>query len=158
MVNGYLVSFNSVYCVCDLFDDVYLYLLLCLLYFSAVGRCFFFSSRRRHTSCALVTGVQTCALPILCHPSPASCSRSTGFRSTQTTHGSPCTVRAGSVKCIRATVSPGPPLTRSACPSALIDDAPSPWPRVACSCAGISSAFGMPPAIDRKSRRLNSSH
>src|SRR3546814_17445689 len=25
---------------------------------------FFFSSRRRHTRCALVTGVQTCALPI----------------------------------------------------------------------------------------------
>src|SRR3546814_3171979 len=31
--------------------------LVCLL-------CFFFSSRRRHTRCALVTGVQTCALPI----------------------------------------------------------------------------------------------
>src|SRR3546814_7679177 len=30
---------------------------------------FFFSSRRRHTRCALVTGVQTCALPISerCH-------------------------------------------------------------------------------------------
>src|SRR3546814_11723184 len=28
---------------------------------------FFFSSRRRHTRCALVTGVQTCALPI-CYP------------------------------------------------------------------------------------------
>src|SRR3546814_15114194 len=27
--------------------------------------CFFFSIRRRHTRCALVTGVQTCALPIL---------------------------------------------------------------------------------------------
>src|SRR3546814_1553844 len=27
---------------------------------------FFFSSRRRHTRCALVTGVQTCALPIYC--------------------------------------------------------------------------------------------
>src|SRR3546814_8929902 len=27
----------------------------------------FFSSRRRHTRCALVTGVQTCALPI-CRP------------------------------------------------------------------------------------------
>src|SRR3546814_785270 len=27
---------------------------------------FFFSSRRRHTRCALVTGVQTCALPICC--------------------------------------------------------------------------------------------
>src|SRR3546814_8046357 len=31
--------------------------LLCFLFF-------FFSSRRRHTRCALVTGVQTCALPI----------------------------------------------------------------------------------------------
>src|SRR5881409_290171 len=27
--------------------------------------CFFFSSRRRHTRCETVTGVQTCALPIL---------------------------------------------------------------------------------------------
>src|SRR3546814_8370160 len=26
--------------------------------------CFLFSSRRRHTRCALVTGVQTCVLPI----------------------------------------------------------------------------------------------
>src|SRR3546814_7528656 len=30
---------------------------------------FFFSSRRRHTRCALVTGVQTCALPIYGHKS-----------------------------------------------------------------------------------------
>src|SRR3546814_3116427 len=30
--------------------------------------CFFFSSRRRNTSCALVTGVQTCALPIFDAP------------------------------------------------------------------------------------------
>src|SRR3546814_3923445 len=32
----------------------------------SVKKCvfFFFSSRRRHTRCALVTGVQTCALPI----------------------------------------------------------------------------------------------
>src|SRR3546814_3882769 len=29
---------------------------------------FFFSSRRRHTRCALVTGVQTCALPICSGP------------------------------------------------------------------------------------------
>src|SRR3546814_9654673 len=34
---------------------------------------FFFSSRRRHTRCALVTGVQTCALPI--YPNPAGISR-----------------------------------------------------------------------------------
>src|SRR3546814_3082134 len=31
-------------------------------------RVFFFSSRRRHTRCALVTGVQTCALPIYAKP------------------------------------------------------------------------------------------
>src|SRR3546814_16829313 len=29
---------------------------------------YFFPSRRRHTRCALVTGVQTCALPISSHP------------------------------------------------------------------------------------------
>src|SRR3546814_2181277 len=33
--------------------------MVCSMYFF-----FFFSSRRRHTRCALVTGVQTCALPI----------------------------------------------------------------------------------------------
>src|SRR3546814_7761011 len=36
---------------------------------------FFFSSRRRHTRCALVTGVQTCALPIC--PWPTAAFRST---------------------------------------------------------------------------------
>src|SRR3546814_20438933 len=35
-------------------------MLYCVFFFG-----FFFSSRRRHTRCALVTGVQTCALPIL---------------------------------------------------------------------------------------------
>src|SRR3546814_4426184 len=34
--------------------------------------CFFLSSRRRHTRCALGTGVQTCALPILLATAPAS--------------------------------------------------------------------------------------
>src|SRR3546814_7133674 len=38
---------------------------MCHLVISMCLRCcFFFSSRRRHTRCALVTGVQTCALPI----------------------------------------------------------------------------------------------
>src|SRR3546814_7472362 len=36
---------------------------LCLFVF-IVSFFFFLSSRRRHTRCALVTGVQTCALPI----------------------------------------------------------------------------------------------
>src|SRR3546814_4129637 len=39
--------------------------LVCVLYF-------FFSSRRRHTICALVTGVQTCALPISVPQNPRS--------------------------------------------------------------------------------------
>src|SRR3546814_5140985 len=39
-------------------------LLVLFLLFSCVFFTFFFSSRRRHTRCALVTGVQTCALPI----------------------------------------------------------------------------------------------
>src|SRR3546814_6535502 len=46
---------------------------------------FFFSSRRRHTRCALVTGVQTCALPI-CRRAPTCCHwyriRTSGFRPT----------------------------------------------------------------------------
>src|SRR3546814_2718879 len=37
---------------------------------------FFFSSRRRHTSCALVTGVQTCARPI--YPPPSAAGRARG--------------------------------------------------------------------------------
>src|SRR3546814_8202009 len=44
---------------------------------------FFFSSRRRHTRCALVTGVQTCALPI------CRCGHTSGFppsRSTMNTN------------------------------------------------------------------------
>src|SRR3546814_9996554 len=48
---------------------------------------FFFSSRRRHTRCALVTGVQTCALPIYqllrCEESqdrPSSATLSSSFR------------------------------------------------------------------------------
>src|SRR3546814_8120728 len=38
--------------------------ILCLVLFGYYLGYFFFSSRRRHTRCALVTGVQTCALPI----------------------------------------------------------------------------------------------
>src|SRR3546814_10004013 len=41
---------------------VVLFVVLCVLVWLIL--LFFFSSRRRHTRCALVTGVQTCALPI----------------------------------------------------------------------------------------------
>src|SRR3546814_9548313 len=42
---------------CTLYDCLFIIRLVCTVVF-------FFSSRRRHTRCALVTGVQTCALPI----------------------------------------------------------------------------------------------
>src|SRR3546814_8448311 len=50
-----MLLFISYFCIIMF---LFFYLLLCSLFF------FFFSSRRRHTRCALVTGVQTCALPI----------------------------------------------------------------------------------------------
>src|SRR3546814_4351528 len=37
---------------------------VCIFCMCSIVVCFFFSSRRRQTRCALVTGVQTCALPI----------------------------------------------------------------------------------------------
>src|SRR3546814_5557330 len=46
-----------------LFDLVFYHLLVYFCLLLSVFF-FFFSSRRRHTRCALVTGVQTCALPI----------------------------------------------------------------------------------------------
>src|SRR3546814_9037790 len=43
---------------------VFLYILVFVVSLYYLFFVFFFSSRRRHTRCALVTGVQTCALPI----------------------------------------------------------------------------------------------
>src|SRR3546814_9953354 len=42
----------------------------CEYYCSKCRSFCFFSNRRRHTRCALVTGVQTCALPIYEHARP----------------------------------------------------------------------------------------
>src|SRR3546814_2629709 len=47
-------------CMCEFFS----FCILDLLSHKFLSLVFFFSSRRRHTRCALVTGVQTCALPI----------------------------------------------------------------------------------------------
>src|SRR3546814_11752475 len=46
---------------------------MCMLFF-------FFSSRRRHTRCALVTGVQTCALPIYVPPADVSNNEGSMFK------------------------------------------------------------------------------
>src|SRR3546814_6356321 len=47
---------------------------------------FFFSSRRRHTRCALVTGVQTCALPISSHRAQIPCVVDVGHLAIETAH------------------------------------------------------------------------
>src|SRR3546814_20506982 len=52
---------------------------------------FFFSSRRRHTKCALVTGVQTCALPI----SLLRASRDVGAHNPHSTSPLPRATRPG---------------------------------------------------------------
>src|SRR3546814_3403363 len=62
----FLLSFFLCPVVCSFvlfrcFIFILLFILCCCLLFVFF---FFFSSRRRHTRCALVTGVQTCALPI----------------------------------------------------------------------------------------------
>src|SRR3546814_4073016 len=46
------------------FDSYFFPFLFCVCSCFVFYVFFFFSSRRRHTRCALVTGVQTCALPI----------------------------------------------------------------------------------------------
>src|SRR3546814_9244152 len=49
-------------------SQVYLVHLLCSRNYFDIFIAFFFSCRRRHTRCALVTGFQTCSLPILSRP------------------------------------------------------------------------------------------
>src|SRR3546814_2825712 len=49
------------------------FLFLCYSLFFCLFYCFFYSSVGRHTICALVTGVQTCALPLSRAPWMAVC-------------------------------------------------------------------------------------
>src|SRR3546814_4120004 len=58
---------------------------------------FFFSSRRRHTRCALVTGVQTCALPICIEATvaPTNLASAALFRALARDLGTPCVVSTG---------------------------------------------------------------
>src|SRR3546814_7118695 len=74
-----MYTYQCVTYLCCVFVCCYLFVLtLCSCWF-VVSRTFcfvfvfilfFFSSRRRHPRCALVTGVQTCALPISCPSLP----------------------------------------------------------------------------------------
>src|SRR3546814_18825906 len=74
---------NHLYLVCYVIFYVLLYIGLCY---------FFFSSRRRHTRCALVTGVQTCALPILITTKSAVAGKTSITYSTNISSKSPTAV------------------------------------------------------------------
>src|SRR3546814_14425525 len=92
----------------------------------------FLSSRRRHTRCALVTGVQTCALPIWRR----------GHRPSLTaTPALP--VRDG-----RST--PPPPTSRSGSAAVALTPAAAPPPRQPPSCRG---APDRPPRTHRRGRK-----
>src|SRR3546814_5263441 len=101
---------------------------LCLFLF------FFFSSRRRHTRCALVTGVQTCALPI--SPPPA-------------TQGSARAVVALPVHASPVAAAEGP---CSAKPSAHHQQPYRPAPATRCRRAPATCAVRASPATDVRAR------
>src|SRR3546814_8477276 len=101
---------------------------------------FFFSSRRRHTRCALVTGVQTCALPIL-KKYPTSRVGVVAFpiRTLEPGRGAPARVMFGAFSSTKTSVA----FTVTAHRFSFGES---------CAEAGVART------ADRKSTRLNSSH
>src|SRR3546814_3625918 len=106
----------------------------------------FFSSRRRHTRCALVTGVQTCALPIsTVVPELERSGGGAGGVARQ--RGEPATAQRAvrtRRQCVLAGTGSGAGEPGAGCRTAASDT------------AAIASEVGW--AVDRKSTRLNSSH
>src|SRR3546814_7772941 len=93
---------------------------------------FCFASRRRHTRCALVTGVQTCALPIsLAWAGPGGC---------MDAEGSPCP-RCAVVGIVAGTV---------ACMPRALDEEMARVIRLVCAFDRVGGSVGGH-AIDRKS-------
>src|SRR3546814_8796017 len=112
-----------------------------------------FSSRRRHTRCALVTGVQTCALPI----SPGALQLPPGKRKHDEFFGDVETYRHELVVRLPITAAAGATqaafvVSSQGCADIGICYPPHKVPQhIALS--GVTTA-----AADRKSTRLNSSH
>src|SRR3546814_10462945 len=81
---------------------------ICIIYSSCVLYYFFFSSRRRHTRCALVTGVQTCALPILAsHDTPLMRNHRHCYSLWGTDDLPPGAATAGKPPVLECTIGPG---------------------------------------------------
>src|SRR3546814_9219140 len=101
-----------------------------LLLFSVMSVPFFFSSGRRHMRCALVSGVQTCALPISSRPA----------------FGAPMLNRRHFIASATLAGVAAPAILRAE--GGLFRDFPF----------SLGVAAGDPSSEDRKSTRLNSSH
>src|SRR3546814_4370808 len=96
---------------------------------------FFFSSRRRHTRCALVTGVQTCALPI-CRTNPR---RTNPTTSAVRVAPRPVGHAVGMQDAIVSTTTPsGPDAARDM--MRFIDASPSPYHACAEAAARLDAA------------------
>src|SRR3546814_7809097 len=104
---------------------------------------FFFSSRRRHTICALVTGVQTCALPILARPVGGRAVDLGGVLAREGT----AAMRRGAAVGVDDDLAAG---------EAGVAVGPS--DHEAPGGIHVELLFRAHPALDRKSTRLNSSH
>src|SRR3546814_15455285 len=101
---------------------------------------FFFSSRRRHTRCALVTGVQTCALPILALGPGARCAAGFLFGMTLAAAGE----RLRRRPLQRAIAAIGPNYLPPAPPAAGVASARSEERRVGTECVRTCSTRGSP--------------
>src|SRR3546814_5919389 len=128
----------------------------------------FFSSRQRYTRCALVTGVQTCALPI----SGGAAGARTG-RARQSRRVARYTARRRLAARHAAAAGPGtramtqPAGTRPDVLQAILQRkhgevaeraARTPLRELSALAADAPPVRGFATAIDRKSTRLNSSH
>src|SRR3546814_493753 len=112
-----LIFFSIVH----LLSDFSVYVVFVLVTYGCVNL-FFFSRRRRHTSCALVTGVQTCALPI-----STALDRSASSKANRSTHRpKPVSVKKKSVM--------------SACSLAHSETLPAVLKRPGRFCSGPSSS------------------
>src|SRR3546814_2773457 len=124
---------------------------------------FFFSSRRRHTRCALVTGVQTCALPILSCLLTAAGMAALWAMAAVATHrplGWVALLTAVDVIVMLSLLRLAPGTIRAGLAGASTALAIMlAWWFIAAS--QMAPMFGLPPLQslqDRKSTRLNSSH
>src|SRR3546814_4254562 len=120
---------------------------------SALAKYYFFSSRRRHTRCALVTGVQTCALPIFTLPNSRT------HEAEADRIGVELAARAGYDPRAAVTLwQKMGALSQGSAPPEFLSTHPSAASRSADLTEAANKVMPLYRQADRKSTRLNSSH